>query len=207
MLVKLLKQRIRETEELLRKFSQAMQGLQGQLNRDRAEFKQNETTLAELATVLETRDTQQEFQRILSLPGVVAIYVKDQALCVQVNARYQYQGSWYDMGDWELQIRDGRKHIYAREIRAGATDEYYRRRRTYEGWLTGDGSGYGYHPDYHMPSDNKDGEFCFAAQSDIIAKHISKGEILNALCLAVLSLQYVNEEDRDYIPDRLRRIV
>jgi hypothetical protein len=57
-----------------------------------------------------------------------------------------------------------------------------------------------------MPPGHKDGEFCFHAQSDIIAKHISKGEILNALCLAVLSLQYVNEDDRYRIPNYLRRI-
>jgi hypothetical protein len=117
----------------------------------------------------------QEFGRLMTLPGVIAAETRSGRLCLIIRASTSYMGTAYDLGDWELWLSDELKSLVVNNIRPGT--------------ISGDQGLYG-----------MGGGFCFGSRRHVINMHIAKGQYLEAVALATESISTVNRTHRGRIP-------
>jgi len=127
----------------------------------------------------------EEFERILSLPGVIAVQVVNSRIRLIVRASISYDDALYDLGDWRMDFGPDTTHIDAYELRSGIRPEW-------------DGS----YPAYRLGR----GNFCFGNREDEINQHLSKGQYLEAMALATECLNSVNRTDQERIPYAFKEV-
>lgn len=166
-------------ERNARSLGESLRETQGSINELRATCKRLEETAGADAPVSPDL-AGEEFDRIAQLPGVISTQAVNGGLRVIVRAQRLYKEALYDLGDWRIDIAADTAHIRARELRSGV-------RRNWNG----------NYPVYRLG----EGNFCFGDREYIIDEHLRKGQYLEALAIAVESLNGVNKGDRKSIPD------
>jgi hypothetical protein len=135
-----------------------------------------------------SKDAERGFERLLSLTGVTGLVFENGSLILKAAIRYEYNGSWYDFGDWSLNLswneQDSASQWLTKEDRQGFRDS----------WLP-DGRSYNY-PVYRV----KPGTFCFGSSDDAIKHHLRAGRLIEGIELALACMHFVNSGDRDRIP-------
>lgn len=170
---------IERCTERARSLSEDIRATQGELNKLRAERQRlNDSIDANLEAVTETTASE-EFDRIMQLPGVLAVNVVNDGLRITVRATHEYKGTVYDLGDWRINISPDSTYLEATEIRSGIRSSW--------------GRGY---PVYRMG----DNTFCFGDRQDVIDEHMNKGQYLEALAVAVECLSSINQGERKDVP-------
>jgi hypothetical protein len=153
---------------------------QQRINTLRAERQQTAAALEAEGQSVDATVASQEFDRICQLPGVLATQVVNERLRVIVRAQYRYDKVMYDLGDWQIDIGADTSHIEARELRSGMRSDWY-----------------GGYPAYRLGG----GLFCFGNREEIINEHVRKGQYLEAISIAISSLNGVNKDNRHRVPD------
>jgi len=153
--------------------------IQATINDKTAQLKQLNAALAEPNSDANSADAIAEFTRIAKLPGVVAVQSVNGRLRLIVRASYKFMGSYYDLGDWQLDVHPGAMHLTALMRRDGCKPS----------WRGG-------YPAYRLEY----GVFCFGNQQSVIDQHMRKGQYIEALSIAVTTLNNVNFEDRPKLP-------
>lgn len=198
-----LMQRKHEAEEIvedildsLRRYGDSIKNLQRQLPAKRNEVKTIQAMLEERANTgagVKQEEIEREFDKVLALPGVVAIGVVNDTIVVEVKAVIDYEGEQYDGGTWRIWFSFDGYYLNSREIRRGV-------RKT---WLAANSGRRGVYPDYHMPHDTT---FCFGGRKNDIDQYIQKGMYFEAIQLAVNCMNSVNEDDKENIPAALKKL-
>lgn len=153
---------------------------QQRINTLRAERQQTATALDAEGQSVDATVASQEFDRICQLPGVLATQVVNERLRVIVRAQYRYDKVMYDLGDWRIDIGADTSYIEARELRSGVRSDWY-----------------GGYPAYRLSASL----FCFGNREEIINEHIRKGQYLEAISIAISSLNGVNKDHRYRVPE------
>lgn len=169
----------------LRNLSQRIRQAQTQRNNLVSELRRYEAAEAESAEAPERVYLEAEFQRLMNLPGVMDLRLVDNELCLSLSALYQYEGHTYDLGDWELRFGAG-ETLRTRRLRSGLKPD----------WPSGR------YPDYAYSF----GGFCFGNRGETIGDNLRKGQFLEAIDLAVDTIQSINEEDQHKIPRAFRKV-
>lgn len=174
-----LLQLVARTRENIREYGDEIKDEQRQLNEYRAEAQAVEQSLEDGISAEDPDKIREEFDRFLSLPGVIAVQVVNDRIRVIVRATVEYQGRTYDKGDWQIDIGADTSSCVARELRTGVRPDW----------------GYDY-PDYRYG----DKSYCFGSRAYELEQHLRKGQFLEAMALAVECLNSVNSEDAPNIP-------
>lgn len=119
-----------------------------------------------------------EFELIRSHPAVLDLATQNGNLNVLVQARFVHEGITYDLGDWELIIRQ--TGFTTVEVRTGTKVDWHF-------WA---------HPIYRLPN----GEFCFGATQAGITALLLENKICDAVLLAIECLCNINEKDFENLP-------
>lgn len=154
-----------------------------------AKFEQRAAALkkAQASAQQPTRDdTDIEYRCLRQLTGVIAIEISEhpelgQQITLIVQARYTYEGTTYDLGDWAL-TTNARHELTAYEVRSGVLERCPRRA-----------------PVYRIGA-----QFCFGDTKDHVRRLFRDGQLVEGFSIAVASLQHINEEDRALIPRSFR---
>lgn len=173
-----LRRKEEETKQSIVEKGQQIQELQRETGRIRTQMATVQAGLDENETITESR-INEEFLRLWQLPGVVAVRVVDEGISLIIRATTEYEGTVYDLGDWELCFDASSSHLTTRKLRA----------RINPSWR-------GQEPPYHNPG----GDFCFGDRGSLVADHAKKGQFLEATAIAVECMNSVNEGHRRHIP-------
>ena len=165
--------------------SRQLQAVQTARNEADAAIRTIEEAMAEEDSVTVPAVIGEEFDRMLQLPGVLAVQVVNETIKLIVRATTQYDGELYDLGDWQLTFGPDTLHIQGRELRKGVRADWK-----------------GNYPVYRL----RGGSFCFGTRETLINEHLVKGQYLEAMALAVECLNSVNEEDQPNIPNAFNQI-
>lgn len=133
---------------------------------------------------IDMTELEAEFTRLMALPGVKAARVINDEISLLVEARCQYAGRWYDLGDWDVRFGDVGLELSATEVRSGLKNP--------------ETTSY---PAYR----HEVGVFCFGNSYAAINQNIARGQFLQAVELAVLCLASVNGEHEHLITERFHR--
>lgn len=134
----------------------------------------------------ETR-TDEEFKRLMQLPGVIGVRVVHDHVCVLVRVVLQQGASQYFQGIWEIRFAaDGVLRIES--VRSGVK----------RGWP------YGKHPDYRDHAYGLD--FCMGRRKTQILELAKNRHFLEAVELLIDSMFSVNPEDESLIPDVFEKV-
>ncbi|MDB5163994.1 MAG: hypothetical protein JWS12_612 [Candidatus Saccharibacteria bacterium] len=177
-----LRQDQQDVEERLRNAGEEIRLLQGQRNEVRVA--QAELEKMELDT--EPPDLAHlniEFDRLLNLRGVEGVRVVNDSIAVLVKPQIVYEGTVYDLGDWEIRF-DASPRLFAKELRTGV-------RRSWDD---------GYYPAYRLGN----GHFCFGDRATVISNNLNKGQFLEAVEVAVDCLHSVNDVHLYRIPEAFK---
>ena len=161
-----------------RELGEAIKDCQARIGELSATLKEAELIAEQEAVQLSVDQLDHEFDRLMALPGVKGARVINDALSLHVEAHISYQDILYDIGEWELRV--SQQMLTTRLLRTGVKDD----------WLRGE------YPDYRFGG----GEFCFGSRDHDISENIRKGQILEAVELAVNCMRSVNPEDEYRIP-------
>ncbi|MAU34115.1 hypothetical protein CL689_01400 [Candidatus Saccharibacteria bacterium] len=118
-----------------------------------------------------------DYQEVRALPSVTMASVRGAEALFWVRASIQYQGSRYDLGDWELVLSFETEQIFARQKRTGLLE-----------------SAAGVHHRYSW-----DG-FCFGQNVEFLQGLVMAGQYGDALKTAVYYINSVNDEHQRLIP-------
>jgi FtsZ-binding cell division protein ZapB len=179
-------QKIRENAEAhIAQCSGEIRQLQRRLNAARSSYRRLEANESERQLAA---DMEQEFERLLSLTGVVGFALENGSLVLKAAIRYEYQNVWYDFGDWSVNLSwnsfsDTNKWL-TREDRRGFRNAWLEEGRSYR------------YPVYRIGSNT----FCFGNMKESVENHLSSGRILEGTELALACMHFVNPDDRDKIP-------
>lgn len=131
---------------------------------------------------LEAGHIEKEFEQLLALPGVEgARVVGGSEISLFVKVRPTFGGRKYDFGDWELRFGGSSTGLSTRRIRSGVRSDW--------------GNQY---PVYGSSS------FCFGQRQYIINEHMSKGQFLQAVDIAIDSMHSINPEHQNDLPRAYR---
>lgn len=175
----------RDLTECLRELGEEIRAKQTRRNKVRAQLKELEGIDAANATAPGPEALDAEFDRLTSLPGIKGVRVVNDQVCLLLEARIDWGGQRYDLGDWELRF-GADTSLITRELRSGVRS----------GW-------YGGYPAYRLGG----GEFCFGNRSYTIEDNLRKGQFLEAIELAVDCMQSVNPEHAFRIPEAFKKEV
>jgi hypothetical protein len=178
-----LKATIESIAQTMRDLSEALRGHQTRRGELTAELRQLEQVNIDEMEIPDAEHLEAEYQRLLNLPGVMAIRVVNDKLSLLLHARIEYGGEVYDLGDWELRF-DTSGYLETKELRSGVLSS----------WRMG-------YPVYR----GGDTTFCFGARQPEINGNLMKGQLLEAIELAVNSIQSVNDEHMIDIPNAFRK--
>ena len=169
--------KIDKKKRQMQELGQSLRKSQSRLNELRAERVRVEaaTTTVDVPETL----ARQEFERMLTLPGVIAAQSINDRLRLIVRAQHEYEGVGYDLGDWQIDIGIDTHRIFALELRSGVRAD----------WYPGD------YPVYRIS-----GGFCFGSRQELIEEHLIKAQYPEAMALAVECLSGVNPEDQYKVP-------
>jgi hypothetical protein len=171
--------------DTLRAYADGIQKLQQSINAAKADQKLIELSLETMDNGVDARIASEEFDRMMKLPGVLAIQVINDNIRLIVRANILYQGALYDVGDFRMDLGPESSTFYAYCVRNAKRSEW----------------GF-HHPVYAMT----DGNFCFAARQDLLNEHLRKGQYLEAASLAIECLNSYNDEDARHIPSAFYRM-
>lgn len=179
---------LNEAESKLRKLSEKLRSAQARLNTARAQLKElNEREDPQKPEdVPDLMHLNEEFERLMKLPGVQGVRVINGQIGVLVMARLEYDGKTYDLGDWEIRFGGAFNEFTSMRLRSGTRSTWH-----------------GGYPSYIL----RNGEFCFGPRLGAITQYVSTGKFLEALDLAVDCMQSVNPEDRFMIPEAFKEAV
>lgn len=172
-----------EHSEALRKLGDKIRETQGNKGEVEAEIRRLESLDIDSLEIPEREHLNAEFDRLLALPGVKGVRVKADCVSLLLHARLEYKGRKYDLGDWDIRVGQ-RDQMVTRELRSGVNSDW------------GGGA-----PVYRIS-----GGFCFGSREYLIERHLAKGQLLEAVELAVDAMQSVNDEDVDCIHDAFREV-
>lgn len=121
-----------------------------------------------------------EFDKLLALPGVQSVGITDDVLHIEVHARYRYDGTLYDLGDWDMQVSSTGLKTF--QLRSGVRAD----------WPGG-------YPVYVYYMGDR---FCHGGtRTSQIQRHIDLGQYLEAVELAINSMHSINTEHLYMVPD------
>jgi uncharacterized membrane protein len=169
---------VEDSEDTLRYLGSQISEQQGRRNKALARQRELENIEPDEAPPLEHVDD--EFARLMQLPGVEGVRVVSGEISLMVCPRPEFGDVRYDFGDWELRFGGNRNQLYSRQLRSGAVypgNEFYR---------AGDG-------------------FCFGGRMDTIHENLLKGQFLQAIEVAVNCMHSVNPGHAGSIPSTYRR--
>ncbi len=175
-----LESKIENSREHMRTLGKGLQQAQDNMNKLKAQHKlllATEDTVGDKPASLEV--VGEEFDRMMKLPGVLAVQVVNSHIRLIVRAIHHYEGVAYDLGDWQIDFGADLLSISAQELRSGVK----------ESWRVDD------YPVYRIG-----GGFCFGERVTTINEHMRKSQYLEAIALAVECLHSVNENDRKHVP-------
>lgn len=127
----------------------------------------------------DSADVAAEFQKLLDEPRIIGLSREGKSLLIHTAARYDYQGTTYDLGDWLITVSTS--GLKTKEVRRG----------TKPAWHGGVPPVYRY----------DDGSFCFGTRKPTIDKRLLEGNISGAIIMAVDCLNAVNDADRELVPE------
>jgi hypothetical protein len=165
-------------EARLRELGEELKASQGKLNDAKATIKELDEAPLETENMPDLQHLDSEFDRLISLPGVYGVRVINDGLSLYIKARITYEGTRYDLGDWELRFGT-EASLQTIELRSGVRHSWG-----------------GHYPVYRLG----DGSFCLGSRAQTIHENITKGQFLQALELAIDCIQSVNPEDSYRIP-------
>lgn len=180
-----LKQRVTELTDDLRKLSDKIRRKQQERNAAAAELKQLEAVDIDTLENPDRAHIEAEFDRLLALPGVADVRTENGEIILLLEARLDYHGQRYDLGDWELRFGAGAR-LSTHELRSGVK----------RSWT-------GSYPVYRLGR----GTFCFGHRDTTIQENLMRAQYLEAIELAVNSMQSVNHDDRRNIPSAFKKEV
>lgn len=153
--------------------------IQAQLNRARADVRSLKTALDEPSQQVSVATAEEEFRRILNMPGVVHVRMANGGLIFTISGTYEYLGTLYDLGDWEVELNPSNRKVQT----------YLARSAVRIGWQRTQ------HPSYQYP----DGRFCFASRADEIKSHFRSGQYLQVMALVTEAINTINPSNRVYL--------
>jgi hypothetical protein len=165
-----------------RSLAERIKGYQKEIGGLKAEKVELNAALAGAAPT-DSKMVAEEFDRIMTLNGVLAVQVRNDTVQFIVRSVIAYKGENYDGGDWRITFSPDASEPSSEEIRTGAVR-----------------SGY---PAYRLGG----GSFCFGTQAEEIGGHFRKGQYLEAMTLIVRGLCSVNDNDAWRIPGWFKRII
>jgi hypothetical protein len=169
------RQKVSSTAEKLRE-------RQRTLGETQAALAEAERRLAEAPDA--TVEPQEQFERLMQLPGVIAVQCVNEGVRVIIRASVVYEGDRYDLGDWRIDLTPITTNILAEPLRSGVRP----------GWPSGT------YPAYRLGG----GVFCFGDRVEEINRHLAQRQYLEAIALAVECLNSVNDEHSHKIPSAFR---
>jgi hypothetical protein len=180
-----LQKSIEDSQAFIAQSAEQIRELQRRLNTARCSYQRwNE---AELENKIDGA-VKWEFERLLALEGVTGLALEGDSLVLKAAVRYEYQGVWYDFGDWSLNLSwdesSNANKWLSREIRRGFKDT----------WMVGDRSHR--YPVYRLSV----GVFCFGDLKGRIEEHLRFGRLAEGIELALACMHFVNPDDLDKIP-------
>lgn len=176
---------IRQTKEEAQAMSARLRSTQQVLNDQQAEKRQLQAAQTDNATAVNPSVPNEEFNRILELPGVLATQVVNNRLRIIVRATYRQRDTLYHLGDWRINIGADTVSFTAKRVRSGTRSDWH-----------------GDYPDYEY----NHGVFCFGDRQYVLDEHLQKGQYLEAVALAIDCLNSVNDGDEHRVPLAFRTI-
>jgi hypothetical protein len=128
----------------------------------------------------EVDNLDQEFDRLMRFPGIADCGAVEDDLILLLLARFTYQGVRYDLGDWELRVSRKVRYVQTRELRCAVKPSWIEK----------------HCPPVYRISCN---QFCFGNLDELISSHLASGQALEAVELAVVAMQSINEGDLSMI--------
>lgn len=188
---RVIEKRLSDTQGALASAMEDVRGLGAEIKNRQKDVRDLRADEVRFRELLETVDEQTleleameaEFAQLLKFKGVEKVRVINDQLSILVKARFSYEGAVYDLGDWELRFGAG-DSLFTRELRSGVKN------------------GYGGYPVYRLDGNT----FCFGDRRGIISEHLMKGQFLEAVELAVNSIQSINEEHLHRLSDAFRTV-
>ncbi len=171
-------------KDTLRYLGEQVKETQQSVNKLTAERRVIEEAMSQIDEFADPKVVAEEFERIMALPGVIAVQVVNDQLRIIVRAVHTYKGKKYDMGDWQMDFGPSVYVAHAVPIRPAV-------KPTWDG---------GY-PDYRHGTG-----FCFGGRQYTLDEHLAKGQYMEAIALAVECLSSANEDDRKNIPSAFYEI-
>jgi hypothetical protein len=173
-----------DVEDNLQYYGERVKDLQKQKRDIIAEQRKLEAVNPDDVPVATAEELNAEFDRLMHLNGVAAVGVVNDQISVLVKARYTWDGRLFDLGDWELRFGVGTS-MWSKELRSGVHPDWR-----------------GSYPVYRLGYDN----FCFGNQQSDINQHLLKGQMLEAVEVAVNALNSINENDERYVQEAFYEI-
>lgn len=175
---------IASVREAIRAYGSRIKRHQQELNTLQAE-RQVIAEATEQAEPVDKAKLGEEFDRIMSLPGVIAVQVVNDHIRLVIRASVEYAGKVYDLGDWRMDFGPGTIHAHATELRSGVRKSWN-----------------GNYPVYRLGGSS----FCFGDRQFEIDEHLAKGQFLEAMALSVECICSVNREHREQIPRAFKEV-
>lgn len=178
--LRVLRNTEKQLSETLRELGIEIRDTQSRRNEVRTELLQLDDITPESVSPDKLRG---EFDCLMAFPGVAGVRVVDNEISLLVKAQLTYEGDTYDLGDWELRFNT--QTFSSRELRSGVR----------------------YGGRYNAPVYRASSEFCFGDERRAqIVGNLHKGQLLQAIELAVNTLQSVNPRDCHLIPDSFEKV-
>ena len=176
---------IEDEREAVRSHGRLVREGQQAVNDLRAEKERLAESLRQGVSSIQPETLGEEFDRLVTLPGVIAVQVVDEQIRLIVRASISYEERTYDLGDWRMDFGPDTTHIHARELRSGVRQSWN-----------------GSYPAYRLG----DEVFCFGGREYEIDEHLRQGQYLEAMALATECLNSVNPNDQYLIPEAFKEV-
>lgn len=164
---------VKRGREVLRSLAEQVKSQQGEINDLTSQQQILERAIEETNEQLFEMNIGGEFDRIMSLPGVLAVQVVNNRIRLIVRAINEYSGVAYDLGDWQVDLGADTLTVTAKELRSGVKSS----------WRGG-------YPVYRLST----GAFCFGNRERVVNEHLAKAQYVEAMALIVECLCSVNPE-------------
>jgi hypothetical protein len=171
--------KVAELRRYLKSQGEQIKETQGKISTLSAEERTLRAAMEEIDVSTDPVLVNEEFDRLLALPGIIAVQIVNERLRLLIRSVYHSSdGVAYDFGDWQMDIGPD-----VTEPRV-----YRLRNSVNPGW-----TGY---PDYTFD----DNSLCLGSRSSTIEEHLIKGQFLEAIALVVECTSSVNEDDVEKVP-------
>lgn len=176
----MLEDKLEETRELIGK-------LQKTLNETRASIVEYDGILDKYKEQNADRQIELQFRKLIELPGVLAVQVKNNKLQLFVRCQATVDGKRYFLGDWRISVKPGSSKLKTKLVHDG--------RRP-------DADGYSDPP--HINAD--DDSFCFGGNEEELEDLLKRGQVFAALICAMTYMCQTLPGNEHQIPEVFKEL-